>query len=96
MSAHFEIPTAAAATDSRPGGLSLLMRAMEDAMGPRNNSPYKSYIQDGKDMRPKNKVAEVVAAAPAAVVAAAKHIMPPAATAPSAPEAPLFRTRRAA
>ena len=95
MSAHFDMP-AAVATEARSGGLSLLMRAMEDAMGPRNNSPYKSYIQDGKEMRPQNKIVEVVAAAPAKVVAAAKHIMPPAATVPAAPEAPLFRTRRAA
>lgn len=95
MSAHFEMPNTDTA-NARPVGLSLLMRAMEDAMGPRNNSPYKSYIQDGKDMRPGNKIVEVVAAAPKAVVAAAKHIMPPSATMPKAPEAPLFRTRRAA
>jgi len=75
------------------------MRAMEDAMGPRRNSPYEQHIDDGKAMRPKNMIQEVVAAAPkviAKAVEAQKHIMPPKAQMPKLPDAPLFRTSRAA
>ena len=92
MSAHFDVPTIPTEANA-PTGLGLLMRAMEDAMGPRNNSPYQPHIIDGKAMRPSNKIVEVVAAAPAAVVAATKHIMPPAAT---LSDMPAFRTRRVA